>query len=491
MDNKTADKRKRRNTKRRKTENKKEDQKTDQKINEKHGRHMKIFDNKSYLRYQNYTHKEICKIKDHKTIINVVNNIPITVESFRHVYLRDPQIYQTATDEEKWIPGLIVAAALTALCQKAWTKYKPVVLINISEDIGTDQNKNETIYEKVKQEYETLIEGKNLLLIPIFFDEHCTLALVDLEDDLIEFCDSQIKLRETNEDIDQSHLPPEFREDNPDKVLKESEIWKHIHWFIEKLCKKKIRKEIPRNLPIQTDNHSCSLFAILIADRRLNNLYMSKYTHNSSYVNKTYYKRVANIVRTPYEDRYPQINEQLQRYKEVTDKHAKTIPTEKPEKNKTLPYLQSLQKVKSGYRTTFLGYDKHGHQHTYNNHNNNWQSMLSLMEIMEKIKILHNTRNPDIAKTILKEEIKCNKELIIGWDTSSNGNIEEQDEYSFRWGNKSLYLYVKKHMFLEHGYEMKDKYKQTDTTKAKKRYKQSIEKKKLVASFEKQIKNVE
>ena len=46
-------------------------------------------------------------------------------------------------------------------------------------------------------------------------------------------------------------------------------------------------------------------------------------------------------------------------------------------------------------------------------------------------------------------------------------------------------------MFLEHGYEMKDKYKQTDTTKAKKRYKQSIEKKKLVASFEKQIQNVE
>ena len=61
--NKTARRRRRRNVKKRTTENNKEDQKTNQKIREKPGRHMKILDNKDYLRYQNYTHKEICKIK--------------------------------------------------------------------------------------------------------------------------------------------------------------------------------------------------------------------------------------------------------------------------------------------------------------------------------------------------------------------------------------------------------------------------------------------
>ena len=488
-ENKKADKRRRRrrNAKNRTAKNYSEELRTVSKIIEKPGRHMKIHNSKDYLRYQHYTHKEICKIDDHETVINVVNNIPITVKSFRNVYIRDPNLYQSSTDEDKWIPGYVVAAALTALCQGAWTKYNPVALTNINEDIGTDQIENDETYEKVKLEYEALIEGKNLLLIPIFYDEHCTLALVDIEKNLIEFYDSQIKLRETDEDIDQTHLPPCFQEDNPNKKIEESEIWEHIHKFIEKLCRKNFTKEIPRDLPIQTDNHSCSLFTILIAERRLKNLYMSKYTHDSNYVNETYYKRVANIIRTPYEDRYPQIKEQLQVYKNITEKHAEKTPPGKPERSKTLTYKQSCQKLKNGCKMPFLGYDKQGNHHTYNNPNKDWKNMLSLIEITEKIKILHNTKNPETAKSILKEEIKNNKELIIKWDSISNIDSGDQDEYNFRWGNKSLYLYVKKHMLIEHEYEMKNKNKHSDTNRAKQRYTQNIEKKKLVASFERQI----
>ena len=301
--------------------------------------------------------------------------------------------------------------------------HKFVVSQYLSGDLKEDTA------HRYKNEYKMHFDGYDLILIPLCFKAHWTLAIVHPKAKEIEFFDSFHYKQAPNE------------------------LFNKCKEFMEQVLESDLTVTIRKDLPRQYNLTDCGLYTCKFAEHAVSGINLD---FNDANMN-SYRIEYANKIRIlkPDEPEYLELrnsvdnemadadkNETVDDNEMIVDDANETL-NDKPGDDKICKLMARSSLVKhnqSGIfsyeesmdlqKTTdkpFIGKDLNGKIITYNT-NNDWRNMLSFFEIMNHFNPNHKT-----ALNLIEEEIRKDPMIAMKWNKAARNSKEDMSPYNFRW----------------------------------------------------------
>ncbi len=292
---------------------------------------------------------------------------------------------------------------------------------------------------KYKNEYKMYFDGYDVILIPICFGSHWTLAIAHPKAKEIEFFDSFYYKQAPND------------------------IFYKCKEFLQQVLETDLTVIIRKDLPRQYNLTDCGLYACKYAEHAVSGINLDFSDENMN----TYRIEYANKIRVlkPDKPEYLELrnsddiemidvdkNEAADDDRMIVDV-AHDIIHDKPGDDKIctlmarsslikhnqsgiLSYEESME-LQNTTDKPFLGKDLTGKITTYNA-NNDWRNMLSFFEIMNHFDSNHKT-----ALNLIEAEIRKDPMIAIRWNKAARNNKEEISPYNFRWHRYGNYQRIK------------------------------------------------
>ncbi len=346
-----------------------------------------------YKDYLNHSLEDIVALdgKFDSKIVNVINEIPITVDEVKKVYTRGTLLNDTA------VGALLVQIGLNSAC-------KPAVLHSLTIDLtrfGLDK-----ALECFQNEYLKLIEGKSMIVVPMNEGSHYTLAVVRTNTKDIEYYNS-------------------FWRGNSGVSKK----FKTVKLFIEKLMSVVLATKIITDLPSQFDGSSCGVYVVLFGLHVIEGLDISSIADEHipairhQLANRLLHRPILLMdhrIMIEAEDTSTEdageVENNTTDYAYVQDNYLPIVPMiaslsiNKLVNKSEYPSFEASIQLAKDLNTPFRGYDCSGRLITYNAQGD-WRRMLSITEILNHL----SPNNPKEGREMLKEKILSEPDVGLKW----------------------------------------------------------------------------
>ena len=379
----------------------------------------------TYEKYLNCTLEDILALDESfdTKVVNAVNEIPITVDEVKKVAIINTKLNDTA-----------VGACMLQIDSNPDVNL--VVLHSLTVDLT--RFKLDGTFQRYQDEYIQLINGKNMIVVPLNEGNHYTLAVVRIDSKVIEYYNSFWQ-----------------------NIKGVSKRFQEVKCFLEKLTGIEFEIQVAVNLPTQQDHTSCGIYTILFAQYVIAGVDISNVNDQS--IPAIRLNLANSLLRRPtllldHRPVKPDTNESLPEDIEV-DKveenidgvvnntgYLNVIPVMgalnmnkdiiRPEYPSYQMSLQMLNEI----TTPFRGYDNSGSLITYNSQGD-WRKMLSVSEV-----ICHLAPgNPRQGRKLLLEKLLSEPDVALKWmKNRKDPNQSLPTMFNFICGTGGSFRLIKK-----------------------------------------------